>query len=111
MGYHTQHVRVGFDTAASYSVNLLKGGNRLPDNIVVKYEFSATMDDEDLNITGYVIGGSAINTALVTTEIAGSANLVGHVDLSTAAKGFWKLVFTLDTTITGEYVDIFVTTW
>lgn len=111
MGYHKQHVRVGFDTAHSQEVNLLKGGNSLPENIIVQYEFNENMDDEDLNITGYLLGPNKLATALVSAEIAGSASLVGFVDLSTPAKGFWKLVFTVDTTITGEFVDIWVITW
>jgi len=111
MGHMTQHVRCGFDTAAAQTINLLKGGNSFPENIMMQYEFSSTIDAEDLNVTGKMLGSKNAVTALVTTEIAGTASLVGLVDLSSAAKGFWQLTFTLDTTITGEYCDVWITTW
>ena len=111
MGHQVQHVRCGFDTADTQTINLLKGGNSLPDNIMLQYEFNANIDAEDLNITGYMLGKATEETALVTTEIAGSASAQGHVDLSTAAKGYWNLKFVVDTTITGEWGDIWITTW
>jgi hypothetical protein len=108
---HVQKITLT-NTNQNDTVNLLKGGNHLPKNIMVAYYCNANVDSETLDITGKFFGGldEAI-TANVVAQITMAANANVVVDLTSDAKGFWELTFTAGTFAAGEQVDITVLTW
>ena len=113
MGYHVQHVQLIGDAAAdeTANINLLKGGNRLPENIMYVHQASSTMDNnEKLNITGKMVGVDTAVTVNVHAELTISASEVIRLDLSTEAKGFWQLTFTATELDTDQTIDIYIIT-
>lgn len=114
MGYHVQHVQLIGAAAATETanINLLKGGNSLPENIMYVHQASATMDNnEKLNITGKMVGVDTAVTANVHAELTMTASEVIRLDLSTEAKGFWQLTFTATELDTDQTIDIWIITW
>ena len=114
MAYHVQHVQLIGDAAAdeTANINLLKDGNRLPENIMYVHQASATMDNnETLNITGKMVGVDTAVTANVHAELTMTASQVIRLDLSTEAKGFWQLTFTAVQLDTDQTIDIWIITW
>ena len=114
MGYHVQHVQLIGTAAATETanINLLKGGNRLPENIMYVHYASPLMDDnEKLNITGRMVGVDRAVTANVHTELTITGEEVIRLDLSSEAKGFWQLTFTATELDADQWIDIWIITW
>ena len=114
MGYHIQHVQLIGEAAAdeTKNINLLKGGNQLPENIIYVHKASATMDgNETLNITGKVAGVDTAVTANVHSALTIAASEVIRLDLSSEAKGFWQLTFTAVQLDADQTIDIWIITW
>ena len=114
MAYHVQHVQLVGTAAAdeTKNINLLKGGNQLPENIMYVHKASSTMDgNEKVNITGKMVGVDTAVTANVHAELTLTASEVIRLDLSTEAKGFWQLTVKATELDTDQTLDIFIITW
>jgi hypothetical protein len=111
MGYMTQTAQLA-NGSLTATINLMKGGNKLPDNILVCYQGSSNLEGtEKLDIQGYDVGNSTVVTALLVAQITVAASNVVRLDMSSTALGMWKLLFTADALTAGETIDIAVTTW
>jgi hypothetical protein len=111
MGVRTQKVQLA-NGALTATVNLLSGGNVLPDNIVVCYQGSATLEGtETLDIQGYHLGCETVITTDLVAQITVAASNVVRLDMSSTAKGCWQLLFTASALAADETMDIAVTTW
>ena len=114
MGYHVQHVQlIGTTTALeTKNINLLKGGNQLPENIMYVHKASSLMDDDEtLNITGKMVGCDTAVSANVHAQLTITGDEVIRLDLSTEAKGFWQLTFTATELDADQWIDIWIITW
>jgi len=87
-------------------------GTTTPENIVMVYQGNSLIDGtETLDVQGYALGNDTVITALLVSQITVAASNVVKVDLSTAAKGCWKLLFTADALTAGEEISISILTW
>lgn len=90
-------------------VNIMLGGNVLPTYVIVTYECNANIDAETLDIYGQQFGASDYNTAVLVSQITQAAGAIVKVDLSTAARGCWRLKFVSGTLAATESTIVRVT--
>lgn len=111
MGVMTQDVILE-NGSLTATVNILAGRNNFPDNIIVAYQGNSLIDGtETLDIQGYHLGNSVVITTLLVAQITIAASNVVRLDMSSTAKGCWKLLFTADALTAGEEIKISVSTW
>ena len=111
MSYHKQDV-VLENGSLNAEVNILAGRNTPPENIVVTYQGNSLLEGtETLDFYGYSLGNTTILTAVLATQVTPVASAVVKLDLSSAAKGCWKLRFVCDALTAGEEIAISVVTW
>ena len=108
---HVQHLRLLNGTLTG-TINLWKGRNSLPENIIYAHQVGTNSDDDELlDITGELMGVPTAVTANVHTQLTLTGDQVIRLDLSSEAKGFWELTFTCDALDADQYVDIWIITW
>ena len=107
---HVQHLRLQNGTLTG-NINLLSGGNKLPENIMYVHTVGTNSDgDETLDISGQM-AGVPLKILLVHAQLTLTGDEVIDLDLSTEAKGLWQLTFTCDALDADQYVDIYIVTW
>ena len=111
MGIHRQSIYLE-NGVLTGSINLMAGGNKLPENIMYVHEVGTNSDDDEtLDITGEMFGVTAAVTANVHTQLTLTGDEVIRLVLSSEAKGFWKLVFTVSALDADKNVTIHIITW
>ncbi len=96
----------------SGNINIMAGRNTMPDNVMYVHQVGTNSDDnETLDITGKMMGCDTAVTANVHAQLTLTGDEVIRLDLSTEAKGFWQLTFTVDAIDADQSVDVWVTTW
>lgn len=111
MGYHVQDVYLE-NGALEKSINIMAGRNTPPENILYVHQVGSNSDDnETLDITGKMIGCDTAVSANVHAQLTLTGDEVIRLDLSTEAKGFWQLTFTVDALDADQWVKIWVITW
>ena len=111
MGVHTQRLYLENGTLTG-SINIMKGRNTPPENIMYVHEVGTNSDDnEKLDITGKMFGNDAEVSANVHAQLTLTGDEVIRLNLSTEAKGFWQLNFAVDALDADQWVDIAITTW
>ena len=111
MGVHTQRLLLVNGTLTG-TINIWAGRNTPPENVVMVHQGNSLIDGaETLNVTGKMFGMDTAVTANVLAQVTLAASTVHRNDLSSAAKGFWQLIFTVSELTAGEEVDIAIITW
>jgi hypothetical protein len=111
MGVHIQKVTCENGDLVQ-TVNIMAGRNTPPDNVLMVHQGNSLIDgSETLDVTGKMFGNDTAVTANVLAQVTLAASTVHRNDLSSAAKGFWQLIFTVDALTAGEEVDIAIITW
>ena len=114
MGVHIQHAQLIGTAAATEtaSFNIMAGRNTPPANIMYVHKASSTMDgNEQVDITGKMLGCSTAVTANVHAQLTLTASEVIRVELSTEAKGFWQLTVTAVELDADQTLDVWIITW
>jgi hypothetical protein len=111
MGYHVQSVYLE-NGALTDSINILAGRNTPPENIMYVHQVGTNSDDDEtLDITGKMIGCDTAVTANVHTQLTLTGDEVIRLDLSSEAKGYWQLTFTVDALDADQWVKVWIITW
>ena len=111
MSYHVQHLHLENGTLTG-NINIMAGRNEPPANIMDVHQVGTNSDDDEtLDITGKMIGCDTAVTANVHDQLTLTGDEVIRLDLSSEAKGFWQLTFTVDALDSDQEVDIWIVTW
>lgn len=111
MSYFVQKATLA-NGSLTANFNLLSGRTNLPENIILVYKGGAALEsDELLNIYGYVPGEDTVITAGLVSQITVAADDAVRVDLSSAAKGCWKIQAAATALDAGDEIEVTVVTW